>query len=206
MNCHFNNLFYTAGIDWFLKFGDVFGMHNTRCRLVFKSNFKNNEISEICFWYFCQPANSSWWSGHSNGFPLLAWAGSDAGDLVGQNQARQTRRVVSTQILLFVRSQPLYLRGWTSDLSPLLPEFLVPLFERLRFPGISIFLGWLKISSEVKNGGGKGIMFRHSVSWWSTWDHLSWWPVMRKYSIFLQLECFPTLWWSCASLSDFHAR
>lgn len=68
---------------------------------------------------------------------------------------------------LFVRPQPLHLRGRTSDLSPLLPVFLLLLlFEWLGFHGIGVFLGWLKINSEVKNGEKKnGIMFRHSVLW-----------------------------------------
>lgn len=56
---------------------------------------------------------------------------------------------------LFVRPQPLHLRGRTSDLSPLLPVFLLLLFEWLGFHGISVFLGWLKINSEVKNGEKK---------------------------------------------------
>lgn len=73
---------------------------------------------------------------------------------IWQGRSSPARRggIVSRQILCSVTSQLLHLWGWTSDLSPLLLLFFLLLFEWLRFHGISIFLGWLKINSVVKDG------------------------------------------------------
>lgn len=90
----------------------------------------------------------------------------------------------------------------TEGLSLLLLVFLVMLFEWLCLHGISVFLGWLKISSEVKDGKKVKCSGIQSCGW-STWDCLSQWPVLRKHSIFLWPVVFLYTGWLCASLSNF---
>lgn len=72
-----------------------------------------------------------------------------------------------------------HLGGWASDWSPSLLLFLLLFCEWLHFHGISIFLGWVKISSEVEDGKKIQCSGIESCGW-STWDHLSWWPIPRK--------------------------
>lgn len=137
--------------------------------------------------------HSSWLSIHPKGFTLPVLGGSDAGGLAGQKETSQLRTVISRQIVSSVRSQPLHWWGWARDLSPLLPVFLLLLFEWLRFHGISIFPGWLKINSEVKdekryNVQAFNLMGKAPEITYN--DDLFW----KKHSIFLQVECCSTLW------------
>lgn len=139
---------------WFVKFGDVFGMHNTTCGLDFQkqSNVLRHLKSACGISLACVQQLTV--STLKQFYPLgvgqqRCWGSGGA----GAGRPASWGEVVSRQILCSLGSQLLHLWGWTRDLSSLLLiSLLLLLFEWLRFRGIDIFLGWLKISLELKDG------------------------------------------------------
>lgn len=136
-----------------------------------------NEISEVSLWCSFQPVYSNWQCRPMALALSLGWQHCWGHGGAGASQPRQSCFKTNP---LFCQITAVFIGGVSQVIAALLLLlFLLLLCEWLHFHGISIFLRWVKISSEVKDGKKIKCSGTESCGW-STWDHLSWWPIPRK--------------------------